>query len=225
MSIDLKDKKKTDIYGPLSCEELKRFGAENAVLFLVYLLFSAALLYWGACLNPAVGAYLNIAYGEGLAPVSILLLATLAFVVAGIARFFGGVSYARRDGLLVLFALAPTRFLISLMLTYFAYLIGFIVACYFLEFPIGTELWSGVIYLPLSILFVSFMSPRVFFKSCAFKCTKGENRLFGGFIVLIPVLVAIFWVTFVSKPADHVKAEKTVALPVMCWYGKPAFIP
>lgn len=40
-------------------EDLKAFFFEYSSLFLVYLLFSMALIYWGTCLKPEVGEDVN----------------------------------------------------------------------------------------------------------------------------------------------------------------------
>ncbi|WP_300628381.1 hypothetical protein [Pseudomonas sp.] len=198
-------------------QDLKAFFVEYSSLFLLYFVFSMALIYWGTCLKPAVGELLRTAYGEGLAPISIAVLTVVTCLIIGLTRLIGPVSYAAKDHWLVIMALAPTKFMISLMVTYYAYLLGFLAACGLLGFPVDDVLWQGAGMFPFFIFLLHWASPRVFFNS--FRSGVGMD-------IVISLLTLAFAVSVVVVCLKHTPEESTdenqdVNSMVMCWYGRP----
>ncbi|EPJ83136.1 hypothetical protein CFT9_14768 [Pseudomonas sp. CFT9] len=198
-------------------EDLKAFFFEYSSLFLVYLLFSMALIYWGTCLKPEVGELLNKAYGEGLAPISIAVLMVITCLIIGITRLIAPVSYAAKEHWLVIMALALTKFMISLMVTYYAYLWGFIAACRLLEFPVDIVLWKGAVIFPVFIFFIHWAAPRVFFDS--FHSNVDLDIVLS--LVTLGVGAIVVFVCLYQKPEESADEKQDVNSMVMCWYGRP----
>lgn len=212
--------KRLDIYNPPLRKEICGFFAENTSLFVLYLVFSAGLLYWGTCLQPSVGSVLNKAYGEGLAPISIAILMVLTLLIVGAVRLIGPVPYSKRKSFWVVMALAPTKFMISLILTYYAYLLGFLVACWKLGFPVEGAIYDGIWLGPVFIVFFHFGIPRVFFESQSFKSSKWVDYSLAVLCLLIVAVIVFIYLKHETKEDTDKKVD--ISSMVMCWYGRPA---
>jgi hypothetical protein len=213
------DQAVTTLYDRSFSQELKRFGAEHLSLFFVYLVISMGLIYGGACLKPEVGELLNKAYSEGLAPISIAILMVVNSLIIGGTRLSGPVSYANRKSCWAVMGLAPTKFMVSLMVTYYGYLLGFLAACIRLEFPVHNVLWAGAVCFPLFIFFVHWAAPRLFFDSKALPSRAGLDVVW--FLLTLTFTVAVVWVCLTPKPEKNTDEKKDVNSLVMCWYGRP----